>query len=112
MRFNKKGEVPIFILVLEVILLCALVVLNATIFSFSNVDSGGLENIVVLERCSSLAEQYFFYKNNIKITGYSFEQIKELPVFKKNGENLIVPEGGNNFLICNAEGIKIKYLLD
>jgi hypothetical protein len=104
----KKAEVPIVILVLGVLLLCVILFINSfSIFGSREGKHGNIEEIVNMESCLSYIEQYTFYVNNPSITGYPISEIKNLPIFKKDGKNLI--EGDN--LICDSEGIKIKYPL-
>jgi len=105
---NKRAEVPVVILVLGVLLLCILIFVNASFFKGKEEKHGNIEEVVNMESCLSYIEQYLFYKNNPSITGYSVEEIKNLPIFKKGEQNLIV----DGRLICNSEGIKIKYILN
>jgi hypothetical protein len=105
-RINgRKAEVPIVILVLGVLLLCILITvagLNSSIFKWSK--SGDVDKLVYMEACLSYIEQYDFYKN----LGYPKEKIMNLPTFKER----TVSGSGGAFLICDSEGIKIKYLLN
>lgn len=111
---HNRAEVPVVILVLEVIFLCILVFMNAGAGLFSS-NSGnkyaGLEEVVLLEKCASLAEQYTFYENNPQLTGYSSGQIKDLAIFQKNGKSIIIEQNGKAFLSCESNGLRIKYPL-
>jgi len=105
---NKKAEVPVVILVLGVLLLCVIIFVNASFFKQKEEKHGNIEEIVNMESCLSYIEQYTFYKNNQGITGYSVGDVQNLPIFKKGEQNLIV----DGKLICDSEGIKIKYSLN
>ena len=110
-RKNIRAEVSIVVLVLGVLLLCVLVFVNSFgSFNYREGKHGNIEEVVVMESCLSYIEKYTFYKNNPKITGYSKDQIRDLPTFK----SLIISEGEKDFLICNSKSgsIKIKYLLN
>jgi len=101
---SRKAEVPIVILVLGVLLLLVLTFVNIQFFSSNGKKYGNLGEVIYMEKCLEYIEQYSFYVN----MHYSLDQIKQLP----NLKNLIISENQKNFLICNSEGLKVKYDLD
>jgi hypothetical protein len=96
---DKKAEIPIVILVLGVILLCILLFASFKLFPFVK-NNGELGEVVMMEQCLSLVEQYYFYEN----MRYSPEEIKELPLFK----DLIT---SNDKIRCKYNSMEIYYPL-
>ena len=62
--------------------------------------NGELGEVVMMEQCLSLVEQYYFYEN----MRYSPEEIKELPLFK----DLIT---SNDKIRCKYNSMEIYYPL-
>lgn len=98
---NKKAEVPIVILVLGVILLCIILFASFKLFPFKKNGGGELDEVVMIEQCLSLVEQYHFYEN----MKYDESWIKELPSFK----NLITSDGEK--ILCRYKNMEIYYPL-
>jgi len=97
---SKRAEVPVVILVLGVLLLCVIV---AVAKFGGNGNPGKMGEVVDMEKCLSLIEQYTFYKGNFFITGYSINEIQNLPTFKG-----LISEGN---LVCKSKSMEIKYPL-
>jgi len=76
---NKKGDIPITILVIGVLAICVL-----AIFSFSISKQGienGLSSVSVIEEISTTKEKISFYSESL---GFTQEQIKEIFYIKED----------------------------
>lgn len=60
-RKNKKGDVPVMILVIGIFALCALAILSFYFVKFKALKS--FEGYIAVEKVNSLAEEYEFYTN-------------------------------------------------
>lgn len=91
---NKKGDIPIVILVIGVFAVCTLTLLNFYVKSFK--DDNLFEGVILIEKVRELSEDLKFYnnpslnkKNALELTGLSGEGIEE-GNFKFKGE--FIPE--------------------
>lgn len=87
---NKKGDIPIAILVVGVILICALAILSFLSSSFKLEKS--FADVTIMEDLNVKIEEYTFYKNQ----GVSNEEIKNaLNIF----EGYLRMEKGGTYII-------------
>ena len=87
---NKKGNIPIAILVVGVILICALAILSFLSSSFKLEKS--FADVTIMEDLNVKIEEYTFYKNQ----GVSNEEIKNaLNIF----EGYLRMEKGGTYII-------------
>jgi hypothetical protein len=89
------------ILVLGVILLCIILFASFKLFPFKKDSGGELDEVVMMEQCLSLVEQYRFYKN----MKYGEDWINGLPSFK----NMITSDGK---IRCKYKSMEIYYPLE
>jgi len=84
---NKRGDVPITILVLGTFVICSLALLS---FFVSNLTiSNSFENIDLMEKMNSKINEYNFYKNQ-RLTDENIKEIlKEEDFFMENDYFLI-----------------------
>ena len=87
---NKRGDIPIAILVVGVILICALAILSFLSSSFKLEKS--FADVTIMEDLNVKIEEYTFYKNQ----GVSNEEIKNaLNIF----EGYLRMEKGGTYII-------------
>ncbi|MEK6926325.1 MAG: hypothetical protein AABW50_03540 [Nanoarchaeota archaeon] len=60
-KFNKRGDVPVMILVLGVFLICAIALLSFYFVNFKALKN--FQGYLAVEEANSLAEEYTFYKS-------------------------------------------------
>ena len=77
---NKKGDLPITILVIGVFVVCTLALLNFYIETIS--DKNFFEGVILIEKVRELSENIKFYnrlekKNSLELTGLSGKGIEK-----------------------------------
>lgn len=75
---NKKGDIPITILVIGVVAVCALALLSFLSSSFNIGQS--FAGVALMEEMNSEIDQYYFYKN----MGLSEDRINEILDIKED----------------------------
>ncbi len=70
---NKKGDVPIVILVLGVFLICMMVL--GSFYFFQNRMKRVFVGVGVIERAAAVEDKYYFYKNLEIFTDEEIEQM-------------------------------------
>lgn len=77
---NRKGDVPVMILVIGVLAIMILAVLSF-VFSISR-SKESVSGYIAVEMANSLREQYYFYEK----TGYSTAEIENILGIKKDND--------------------------
>lgn len=94
---NKRGDVPVMILVVGVFVIC-----TAALLSFSFFDSGSkkdLESVTVVELANSKMDNYYFYKEFSSFSDEEIADILDLDYDSDSGEYYInVSFGGETVL--------------
>ena len=87
---NKKGDIPITILVIGVFAICTLAILSFKFMDIKN-TKGFYESIEAIEEMNSQIQKYYFY-NNVGVDGKEFLEAKEgyIEVEKKIGDKTII----------------------
>ena len=87
---NKKGDIPITILVIGVFAICTLAILSFKFMDIKN-TKGFYESIEAIEEMNSQIQKYYFY-NNVGVDGKEFLVAKEgyIEVEKKIGDKTII----------------------
>jgi len=108
-KSNKKGDIPVTILVLGVVALCALAILS---FSFSlSKHKQTLRGVEIIQRANSLENNYCFYKK----IGLSDNQAREFigAVYDSELGGTYLRLGYvYNAGFANTEKIEVIYSLD
>ena len=102
---NKKGDVPVMILVLGVFVICTLTLIS--LYISGDKFKGGFSSIDVLENATSIENQIRFYEN----IGYSSDQIKDILGIEINGNYYVIKnelKQGNELSFSVSYKIPIK----
>ena len=94
---NKRGDIPITILVLGVLFICIIAIISFYI-SDSNIK-GNFNSISLIEKASVIKEKISFYRN----LGFSEDEISEMFGIKSDAL-------GKYFILKNT-GISVRYNL-
>lgn len=96
-NLNKRGDVPVVVLVIGVIAICLLALVS---FYISDRTAKKGFNIEIVESAAIAGEKINFYRNSL---GFSETELNEL--FDIKPADL---EGGRNILL-QQEGIRVRY---
>ncbi len=95
---NRKGDIPITILVMGVVAICALAIYS---FYFSTRSVGNDFRVLdVLEEASILQEKFSFYEKNTVLSG---EEIEELFDIRRD------PRTGGRYLYLEQNSVSVRY---
>jgi len=72
---NKRGDIPVMILVFGVFAICGLAILSFIIFDTKTFKGDGELSVGVLEELNSNIEKFYFYKNAGFSNGEAAEKI-------------------------------------
>ena len=93
-KMNKKGDIPIVILVMGVLALCILAILSY--HTSNNSVKSGFSSIDTVVEAGLIREKISFYNN----LGYNEEQIKTL---------LDVQEDSQGNIVIGGDGVKVSF---
>jgi hypothetical protein len=94
---NRRGDIPVTILVIGIVGICALAIISFYI-SDKNVR-GGFEALELIEEIGLEAEKIMFYNN----TGLSQEKISEIIEIKSDGQG--------RYLLIEQNKVWVRYNL-
>ncbi len=99
MTKNKRGDIPIMILVLGVFVICILAIMSFVFSAAKSEDS--VLGYIAVEMANSLREQYHFYEN----VGYGTAEIEDVLGVSKDGDGYY-----NVTLTISGEKIAVRFI--
>ncbi|MBS3086722.1 hypothetical protein J4422_03405 [Candidatus Pacearchaeota archaeon] len=96
MTKNKRGDIPVTILVMGVVAICILAIVS---FYISDRDAKKGFDIELVEKAAVIGEKISFYKESLE---FSEEEINEIFEVKPS-------DGLGKHLLLEQEGIRVRY---
>ena len=83
-KMNKRGDIPITILVIEIVIICGLTILS--FFTSNSFVKPGFLTVSIVEEAGLIREKISFYQN----LGYKEEEIKTILGIQEDSQGNVV----------------------
>lgn len=104
---DKRGELPILVLVIGVIAICVLAIVSFSVSIFNTNNS--YYGIRTMQEMNKFIEEYNFYKN----AGMTFSEIENIVDVRKDGEDdyIYLEQRKNPLSVSSDIVFSVKYFL-